>query len=69
LRQRRIPRSLLPSQLSETHRWHARTAVRTRVAKPTGDDQGVRTFEGSAVAFMLGLLMSLIWSLIEVDGV
>lgn len=37
--------------------------------QPTGDNQGVRTLEGSAVAFMLGLLMSLIWSLIEVDGV
>jgi hypothetical protein len=48
--------------------WHAsdgsrRAATlppdRTRVAKPTGDNQGVRTSEGSAVAFMLGLLMSL----------
>jgi hypothetical protein len=27
-----------------------------------------RTFEGFAVAFMLGLLMALVWSLIQVFG-
>jgi O-acetyl-ADP-ribose deacetylase (regulator of RNase III) len=56
-------------QLSETHRRHARTAARTRVAKPRVTTRVFGLSKGSAVAFMLGLLMSFIWSLIEVDGV